>query len=136
MSRFVGVLLLLFSLQATAVDIIVHRKQAGATLSPASVRALFGMHQPTWPDGRPVRLFVLPDTHPAHALLCKEVLNLYPYQLRQYWDRLAYSGLMPLPVEVASEEEMIDRVATTPGALGYVGKVKANASVKVLAVDG
>ena len=135
MSRIAAALLLCFSAHAVAVDIIVHRTQAGEALSAATLRAFFGMRQTKWPDGNPVKLFVLPDTHPVHAVLCKEALNLYPYQLRQYWDGLAYSGLMPLPVEVSSEEEMIQRVATTQGALGYVGTLNAPAPVKRLAVE-
>jgi len=127
-------LLMFFSLQAAAVEVVVNRGVAGASLPQASARALFGMRLTKWPDGRPVQVFVLPDGHPAHVALCKEQLNLYPYQLRQSWDRLVYSGMAQAPIEVATEEEMISRVATTPGALGYVRKVKPNDPVKVLYV--
>jgi len=128
-------LLMFFSLQAAAVEIIVNRDVAGTRLAQASARALFGMRLTKWPDGRPVQVFVLPDGHPVHAALCKEQLNLYPYQLRQSWDRLVYSGMAQAPIEVATEEEMISRVATTPGALGYVRKVKPNDPVKILNVE-
>ena len=127
-------LLLFFSLPAAAVDVIVNRDVAGTSLAQASARALFGMRLTKWPDGRPVRVFVLPDGHPVHAALCKEQLNLYPYQLRQSWDRLVYSGMAQAAIEVATEEEMVSRVAATPGALGYVRKVKPNDPVKVLHV--
>lgn len=134
--RLIGwFLLILFSLQAAAVDVVVNRGVAGASLAQASARALFGLRLTKWPDGRPVQVFVLPDGHPAHVALCKEQLNLFPYQLRQAWDRLVYSGLAQAPIEVASEEEMISRVATTPGALGYARKVKQNDPVKILYVE-
>lgn len=128
-------LLLLLATSASAVEVIVHRGTPGTTLSLASARALFGMRMVKWPDGRPVRVFVLMDSHPAHDALCKEKLNLYPYQLRQSWDRLVYSGMAQAPTEVSSEEEMVNRVAATPGAIGYVRKVKTNDPVKVLHVD-
>jgi len=128
-------LLMCFSLQAGAVEVVVNRGVAGTSLAQASARALFGMRLTKWPDGRPVQVFVLPDGHPVHVALCKEELNLYPYQLRQAWDRLVYSGMAQAPIEVATEEEMISRVATTPGALGYVRKVKANDPVKSLYVE-
>ncbi|MDO9224599.1 MAG: hypothetical protein Q8M09_00960 [Pseudomonadota bacterium] len=134
--RLYGWFFLIFiSPQAVAVDVIVNRAVAGNSLAEASARAFFGMRLSKWPDGRPVQVFVLPDAHPAHVALCKEQLNLYPYQLRQSWDRLVYSGMAQAPVEVATEEEMISRVATTPGALGYVRKVRANDPVKILYVD-
>ena len=134
MRRYGWFLLMFFSLHAAAVEVIVNRGVAGTSLAQASARALFGMRLTKWPDGRPVHVFVLPDGHPVHAALCKEQLNLYPYQLRQSWDRLVYSGMAQAPIEVATEEEMVSRVAVTPGALGYVRKVKPNDPVKVLHV--
>lgn len=128
-------LLMFFSLQAAAVEVIVNRNVAGTSLAQSSARAFFGMRLNRWPDGRPVQVYVLPDGHPTHVALCKEQLNLYPYQLRQSWDRLVYSGMAQAPIEVANEEEMISRVATTPGALGYVRKVKTNDSVKILSIE-
>jgi hypothetical protein len=122
------------SLQAAAVEIIVNRGVAGSSLALIHARALFGLRMTRWPDGRPVQVFVLPDGNPIHGTLCKEELNIYPYQLRQSWDRMVFSGLAQSPIEVATEEEMISRVATTPGALGYVRKVKSNDPVKVLYV--
>ncbi|MDP2432735.1 MAG: hypothetical protein Q8O33_11980 [Pseudomonadota bacterium] len=135
MRLFGWFLLTFFTLQANAVEVVVNRGVAGTSLAQASARALFGMRLTKWPDGRPVRVFVLPDGHPVHVALCKEELNLYPYQLRQAWDRLVYSGMAQAPIEVATEEEMISRVATTPGALGYVRRVKANDPVKSLYVE-
>ena len=120
---------------ASAVDIIAHQGIAANSLSQAALRAILGMRQPRWPDGQPVRVFVLPDLNQTHIAFCKEKLNLYPYQLRQSWDRLVYSGLGQAPTEVATEEEMIARIRATPGALGYVNKVKQNDNVRTLVVD-
>jgi hypothetical protein len=128
-------LLFFFSLQAAAVEVIVNRDVAGTSPAQAAARAPFGVGPTQGPGGPPVAVFVLPDSHPIHAALCKEQLNLYPYQLRQSWDRLVYSGIAQAPIEVATEEEMVSRVATTPGALGYIRKVKPNDPVKVLHVD-
>jgi ABC-type phosphate transport system substrate-binding protein len=120
---------------AGAVDVIANKGVALNSLSLASARAIFGMRQVKWPDGEPIRVFVLPDDHPMHGAVCKERLNLYPYQLRQSWDRLVYSGMAQAPIEVTSEEELLHQVAATPGAIGYVRKVKANDPVKILNVE-
>lgn len=137
--RFGRIFLLAFGLliagQALAVVIIAHKGVPQTTLSLASARAIFGMRQVKWPDGTPIRVFVLADPHAAHGALCKELLNLFPYQLRQSWDRLLYSGIAQAPAEVASEEEMLFRVASTPGAIGYVTKAKVNDQVKVLRIE-
>lgn len=93
------------------------------------------MRQTRWHNGTMVRVFVLPDSHPTHNAFCKEMLNIYPYQLRQTWDRQLYSGIGQAPIEVSTEVEMLSRVATTPGAIGYVRKVSPHERVRVISVE-
>lgn len=120
---------------ASAVEIVAHGGVELQTLSLANARAMFGLRLSRWPDGRLVKVFVLPDNHPLHSRMSKEKLDLYPYQLRQTWDRLIYSGMAQAPIEVASEEEMLAKVATTPGGIGYVNKARKNDPVNILQVE-
>ena len=117
----------MLSVPSLAVEVIAHPKVAAQNLPINTARSIFGMRQLTWPDGQQVRVFVFSDNHPLHNEFCKEMLNMYPYQLRQSWDRLIYSGTGQAPMEVNSEEEMLSRVSGTPGAIGYVRKVNSNA---------
>lgn len=87
-----------------------------------------------WPDGQGVKVFVLPDNHPLHKRVVKTVLGLYPYQLRRAWDRQLFSGTGQAPVVVSTEAELIDRVAKTPGALGYAASDSLNRSVRTVEV--
>lgn len=119
---------------AWAVEVIAHSGIAAQTQPLNTTRAIFGMRQLAWSEGAPIRVFVLPDKHPLHSEFCKEILNIYPYQLRQSWDKLIYSGTGQAPTEVSSEEEMIARVASTPGAIGYVRKVNGHAQVHTILV--
>lgn len=74
----------------------------------------------TWPDGKPVKVFVLPDESDAHQRFCNEVLGIYPYRLRSGWDRAVFTGTGLSPRTVESMEEMESVVRQTPGAIGYV----------------
>jgi hypothetical protein len=127
--------MLLLSQLSWGVDIIANRSVSVNSLSLASARAIFGMRQVKWPDGAPIRVFVMPDDHAIHGALCKERLNLFPYQLRQSWDRMVYSGMAQAPSEVSNEEELLDKVAATRGAIGYVRKAKAHDPVKIINVE-
>lgn len=115
------------SAPSLAIEVIAYPRVATQSLPVNTARSMFGMRQLTWPDGQQVRVFVFSDNHPLHNEFCKEMLNMYPYQLRQSWDRLIYSGTGQAPMEVNSEEEMLSRVSSTPGAIGYVRKVNSNA---------
>ena len=120
---------------AWGVEIIGNRSVSVNSLSLATARSVFGMRQVKWPDDERIQVFVLADTHPTHVALCKERLNLFPYQLRQSWDRLVYAGMAQAPIEVATEEELLNKVATTPGAIGYVRKVKPNDAIKIISIQ-
>jgi hypothetical protein len=87
-----------------------------------------------WPNGRHAQVFVLPDNHPLHEAVAKSVLGLYPYQLRRAWDRQLFSGTGPAPITVTTESEMIERVARTPGAIGYAYSDAVDESVRRLEV--
>jgi hypothetical protein len=118
-----------------AVEVIANPDVAVSSVSQNALRAMFAMKLLQWPDGRPVRVFVLPDDNPLQRAFCKEKLDLYPYQLRQTWDRMVYSGTGQAPTEVGSEAEMLSRVARTPGAIGYVRNSRLNDAVRVLTVE-
>lgn len=102
------------------VQVIVNRSVDVPSLSQYKLRTLFGMRLSSWPNGMPVHVFVLPDKHPLHRRFAKQLLEVFPHQLRRAWNNLIYSGLGQAPTVVATEQEMRDRVAATPGAVGYV----------------
>ncbi len=104
------------------------------TLSKSSLRAIFGMRLHAWPDGTAIRVFVMPDDTPLHSAFSKEKLNVFPYQLRSAWDRLVFSGTGQAPGTVHSPEEMLAKVASTPGAIGYLTKSKTDGRVNVLEI--
>lgn len=108
---------------------------SGDNIIPRStLRAIFGMRMHKWPDGTPVRVFVFKDDAPEHDAFSKQVLQVFPHQLRQSWDRLVFSGLGQYPEQVSSVQEMLDRVAATPGAIGYLRASEVNHNVRILKI--
>jgi len=105
---------------AAANELIVNPSLALTRLDKDSVRSMFTMRLRRWPDGTPVRVFVLPDRHPVHRDFSKTILGVFPHQLRRAWDRMVFSGLGQAPTEIVDEAEMLKRVAETPGAVGYL----------------
>jgi hypothetical protein len=86
----------------------------------ATLRAIFGMRLLEWPDGTPIRVYVMNSDSELHHQFTKGTLQIFPYQLQQAWDRLVFSGTGQAPREVASVEEMRRRISETPGAIGYL----------------
>jgi len=115
-------------------SVVVNPSVSHPSLSLNAIRAIFGMRLRTWPDGTSIKVFVLSDDDPTHIAFCKETLNVFPHQLRMAWDRLVFSGTGQAPIEVASEEEMRTKIASTPGAIGYLKRDMVNGAVHVLEI--
>jgi hypothetical protein len=124
---------------ADTAERIVVIANAGVTedgLPLASLRATYSMRVRLWPDGTPVRVFVLPDRDPLHAAFSQQVLHIYPYVLRDTWDRMVFTGTGQPPTQVTSQQEMLQRISETPGAIGYIeqGRIP-NERIKILQVQ-
>jgi hypothetical protein len=91
-------------------------------LDRSLLRAVFTMRVRQWPDGSPIKVFVLPDSDPLSDQFYRERLGMYSYVLRRAWDRMVFTGTGLAPTVVGTEKEMIERVRSTPGAIGYVRK--------------
>ncbi len=120
---------------ACSAELIVHPDIEHSSLGAHSVRAFFTMRLRRWPNGSPVKVFVLPDRNPLHREFSKQVLGVFPHQLRVAWDRMVFSGTGQAPTEVGDEEEMIRRVGSTPGSIGYVSGQVGDKDVRFLRVD-
>jgi len=106
--------------QAQATHHIISNANLELTHLPLNkARSIFSMRLHKWPDGSPIRVYVLPDDNASHRQFVQSVLRMFPHQLRRNWDRYIYTGTGQAPIEVDSEAEMIKQVSLTPGAIGY-----------------
>jgi ABC-type phosphate transport system substrate-binding protein len=128
-------LALIFSPPAAIAGVIVNPGVEGRSISTSSLRNIYTLRQTVWPNRQPIVIFVLPDDNPVHEAFTKEKLGLYPYRLRQIWDRLSFSGMANIPIEVQDENEMRARVRSTPGAIGYSSKDTAHDGIKTLTLE-
>ncbi len=115
-----------------ATEIIVNKSVPDHNCSMADVRAIFTMKKRVWPNGKVIKVYTLPDSHPLHKSFVKNVLQLFPHQLRRVWDRMIYSGTGAVPIEVDSEQEMIRKISANPYAIGYLDVDPHDANVYVL----
>ena len=66
--------------------------------------------------------------HPVRQQFSLQIFNRSPEDMRDYWDTQYFQGVSP-PYALASEEAVIQFVASTPGAIGYVSAHSVNGSV-------
>jgi hypothetical protein len=55
---------------------------------------------------------------------------MLPHQIRKIWDRMTFSGTGTAPIELESEQDMIDKIATTPDSIGYLKSSPDNENIR------
>lgn len=85
----------------------------------------------TWENGQPVIVFDLKPKGDAKESFYK-FLGKPSSRMKSIWIKNMLSGEGDPPEALASEEEMVKKVASTPGAIGFVGNSFAGASVKTI----
>jgi ABC-type phosphate transport system substrate-binding protein len=108
------------SSRVIAIEIVTHPQVTETSLTKSQLRRIYTMRQLRWSDNSAINVFVLPSQHDLHQRFAKERLQIFPYQLNRIWHKLTYSGLGVAPIIVASEQELIQAVIKTPGAIGYI----------------
>lgn len=106
--------------QQNIVIPVINSANQQDTISRNGLSAIFKMRLLRWNDGSAVTVFVLNDDDPLHKQFCKQILNVFPHQMRRNWDKLVFSGSGQAPILVESKEEMIEKIEKTPGSVGYL----------------
>jgi hypothetical protein len=119
-----------FSPVVTATEIVVNRTVPAWDYSVAEIRAIFTMQKRFWPNNRQIKVFTLLDSSPLHKDFVKNKLHMFPHQIRRIWDRMTFSGTGTAPIELDSEQEMIDKIANTPDSIGYLKSRPDNDNIR------
>lgn len=119
---------------SSSKHVIAHQDLQNNELSLNELRAIFSLRARKWPDGTPITVFVLRDEHDAHRQFLLKTLKMLPHQLRRQWDRYIYSGIGQGPTVVESPEEMLSRVKSTPGGIGYIEGGVSDGPVHMLSI--
>lgn len=100
--------------------VVTHPTVPLAELSKAQLRSIYLKRQVIWPDGVKIKVFMLPVKSAVHQQFSQLNLQLFPYQLEQHWQKLTYSGTGTPPTEIATTEQLLQLILSTPGAIGYL----------------
>ena len=107
---------------ASELYVMVNESVMVAELSRSELRQIFTGQRQYWNNGTKITVFVLEDRDELHKQFCRDILQMFPYQLSRIWDQITYSGQGVTPVRVTSYQALIDALENTEGAIGYVDR--------------
>ena len=127
-----SLLLLCFSGVSWAdVTIIAHKDSSESSLSAKELQEIFLGKRVQWKDNSTIH----PSTVKGGALhgdFLKQYVKKSPAQWIAHWKRMVFTGNGTPPKQFASQEELLEYVANTPGAIGYIDEATTAENVLIL----
>lgn len=119
---------------AENVTIICNKSVPETNLSKSDLRNIFLGKKRGWEDDNPVTIVTLKEGE-AHDRFCMKYTRKSSMQFKSYWRYMQFTGKGQIPKSCDSEKEMIDSVATTKGAIGYISSEQKPVNVKILSIQ-
>ena len=100
--------------------VIVHASNPVTSMTSAEVSNFFLKKVTRWSGGQAVRPIDLATRSPVRGNFSEVVHRRSATAVKAYWNRQIFSGRGVPPTERRTDSEIINYVAATPGAIGYV----------------
>jgi TonB family protein len=118
---------------AGEVKVIANAAISSASISDSELRSVFLLQRKTLKDGTAVEP-VLQKRGPVHDAFCKHFLSRDGEEIGIYYDGIVFTGKGSMPKQLNSDADVLNYVARTPGAIGYVSSSASADGVKVLMI--
>lgn len=131
-ATFVSLLLVLAAPFGLAQDLafIAHPGITEASVSATDVKNILLGTKVNWSNG-PIRV-VIQAGGPLHEKVIQQFTQRSPDQFDKYWKKQVFTGKGTMPAVAKSDAEVVEFVASTTGAFGYVLRDAVTDKIKVL----
>lgn len=132
-NKFLIAAIILFAAVATQaqVAVIANKSVSESSISSGKLNDIYSLRAKTWSNGKEI----VPVTLKSENESAKKFFGAFGkslMEMKKLWMKLQLTGEGQPPAGVGSEDEVVSKVASTPGAIGFVSSDKVNNSVKVL----
>jgi len=114
-----------------AIAVIIARDAPTLSLDLSTLREVYLKLFQMDDQGRALIPVNLPPEHPLRRGLSEVLFQKSAQQLQVYWNQRYFQGISP-PYVLQSEEAVVQFVAKTPGAIGYVAACHVDSTVRAL----
>lgn len=129
-----GMICTCVAVRAQDVVIVVNRNVTLSAISAEHLREVFTGVRSRLGDGTKAVPVVLKGG-PVHEVFLHNHVGDNPQEFRARWRKAVFTGQGSMPREFSSEAGLLDYVAATPGAIGYVSRYNETMGVRVLVVS-
>ncbi len=113
------------------VAVVAHKSVPVDSVSKSELLDLYTGETSIWRDGEPVVVFDLKENGKTRKTFYK-FLGMASSRIKSIWLKRMLLGEADPPESLKSEEELLRKVSTTQGAIGFLDRSKPNGKVKIL----
>lgn len=125
-------LALSFSQIASAEVAVIVNSANNSAISQTDISRIFLGKNKKFASGESIAAVNLKSGNATRSEFEQKVLGKSSKQVKAYWSKLIFSGKAKPLKELDSDQSVIDFVASTPNAIGYIDAAKVSSSVKVV----
>ena len=125
------VVLLHSTITSSQVAVIAHKTVPINEIKQSKLLDMFTGDIRIWNDGKSVTIFDLKPKSDTKKLFYK-YLGKTTSRMKSIWLKNMLSGEADPPEALTTEDDMLQKVATTPGAIGFISASKVTDKVKIL----
>ncbi|NOY63385.1 MAG: phosphate ABC transporter substrate-binding protein [Gammaproteobacteria bacterium] len=114
------------------VSVIANKGISVGSVTVKEAKRIWLGKKKSMPGGGVIKLADLPIGNAVRRDFYRNLVKKKEKQLKAYWAKITFTGKGYPPQVFGSESEVVEWVASTPGAMGYVSSAAANDSVNVL----
>jgi len=131
--KFLIAAIILFAAVATQaqVAVIANKSVSESSVSMSKLTDIYFLRAKAWGNGSSIVPVTLKSDNETVQKLFS-AMGKSSMEMKKLWMKLQLTGEGQPPVGVGSEEEVLSKVASTPGAIGFISADKVNGSIKVL----
>ena len=127
--------LLIFSSGIAWADIVIiaHQDVPEITVTKKDLQEIFLGKRVQWKDNTAIHPVTVKDQK-HHSVFLKQYVNKSSAKWNAHWKRMVFTGNGTPPKQFATQQELLDYVANTAGAIGYVDNGPSVENVTIIAV--
>ncbi len=113
------------------VSVIANKSVSESEISKAKLSEIYTLSASKWKSGDKIVVYDLKSEGKTRSEFYS-FLGKSPDDLKKTWMRAQLTGEGTAPKSLGSEYEILEKVAATTGAIGFIASDKVNGTVKVL----
>lgn len=119
---------------AQDVVIIANSDVPAASLAAADIQNIYLGNKTSWENGSKINFITMQEESIEDAFL-KAYVGRSSAQYKTYWKKQVFTGKGKMPQSVGSDQEMVDLVSGTSGAIGYVSAGADRDNAKTISIQ-